>query len=55
MEYTMRSMATMVDWRQSRTGLTPFLYPALRNSERRTKVAFANRPVLFPSFFTMND
>lgn len=51
----MRSMATIVDVLQSLTGRTPFLYPALRNSERRTSVALANRPVLLPSFFTGND
>lgn len=51
----MRSMATMVDVLQSLTGRTPFLYPALRNSDRRTSVALANRPVLLPSFFTGND
>lgn len=45
----------MVDVLQSFTGLTPFLYPELRNSDRRTKVALANRPLLLllllPSFF----
>ncbi len=50
----MRSMATIVDVLQSFTGLTPFLYPALKNSDRRTNVAFANLPVLLPSFFTEN-
>lgn len=48
-------MATSVDVLQSFTGLTPFLYPALRNSERRTKVALANLPALLPSFFTAKE
>lgn len=45
-------MATIVESRQSFTGRTPFLYPALKNSDSRTKVALANRPVLLPSFLT---
>ncbi|TNN79190.1 hypothetical protein EYF80_010638 [Liparis tanakae] len=37
---------------ESFTGLTPFLYPELKNSESRTNVALAKRPELLPSFFT---